>query len=64
MCFFFFFVYTYLDEEIDESSFRSLTESMLKELVPKISKWSKIWKCIVDLKTPQLSNSVSKLDSV
>jgi len=58
-----FFVCTYLDEEIDELSFRFLTESMVKELVPEMGKRSKIWQCIVDLKTPQLSNSVSKLES-
>jgi len=54
----------YLDEEIDESSFRSLTESMVKELVPKIGQRSKIWECIVELKNSQLLNSVSLLDNV
>lgn len=41
----------YIDQQIDEESFKSLTESMVKELVPLIGSRSKILKKIEELKS-------------
>jgi len=41
----------YIDQQIDEESFISLTESMVKELVPQMGSRSKIFKKIEELKS-------------